>query len=119
MKKMTNKEYTHQLELALMFMCQCYSEAKDWAWCREIKQKTDRDYCTELWFTFPLIQWTALIWVEKIADLRTKLWNREGGNIKMLDIFDRLHETRKTQYENTIDMHEQIKEYREKQKENK
>ena len=86
---MSDKEYIFELEKALMFLCECYENANDAVSCREEDGKTSEKYI-DLWFHFPIIQGGANIAVKQIAELRTRLGNREANKISMFDIYERI-----------------------------
>ncbi len=88
-EEMSDKEYIFELEKALMFLCECYENASDAVGCREEDGKTSEKYI-DLWFHFPIIQGSANIAVRQIADLRTRLGNREANKISMFDIYERI-----------------------------
>ena len=97
--ELTQEEYIKELELALLFVSDCYLQAKNSVCsCREGEGKADEKYA-DLWFHFPIIQGTGGWAVEKIASLRTNLGNRESNKISLTELFERLRKGRKTERE--------------------
>lgn len=99
--EITIEQYTHELEKALIFMCECYKDARDMvAGCRETDDKQTDDRYFGLYMHFPQIQGIGnLFAMEKIADLRTRLGNREGNLMSMEDIYQRMKQNRTTMEE--------------------
>lgn len=93
-------EYIKNLEIALIFMCECYSKAEEAVGCREDKDGMASKKYIDLWFNFPMIQGSSNKFsIKKIGSLRTKLGNREENTISFNDIFLRLKVGRKTEKE--------------------
>lgn len=77
--EITIEQYAHELEKALIFMCECYKDARDMvAGCRQTDDKQTDDRYFGLYMAFPQIQGIDnLFAMEKIADLRSTLGNRD------------------------------------------
>ena len=97
-EKISDVDYIKELERALMFLCECYVKASDSVGCRTDENGPSKKY-NDLWFNFPQIQGNARFAVDKIAELRTPLGNREENKMTMSDIFERMHNGRKTERE--------------------
>lgn len=99
--EITIEQYAHELEKALIFMCECYKDARDMvAGCRQTDDKQTDDRYFGLYMAFPQIQGIDnLFAVEKIADLRSTLGNREGNLMSFDDIYQRMKQNRTTMEE--------------------
>lgn len=82
-----SKEYTEELEKALIFMCDVYSTYQDSISCQENNGETD-DKWVGVYMSLPTIQGTSnRIYVEKIGNLRTKLGNREAPQLTFEELY--------------------------------
>jgi len=108
---MEDKEYIRNLEIALIFMCECYSKAKEAVGCREGKNNSASNKYSDLWFNFPMIQGSSNIFtIDKIGSLRTLLGNREENTISFDDIFNRIKIGRKTERELSDEVRKSVEE---------
>jgi len=95
--KLSDKEYIQELEKVLIFMCDCYVQAKESVSCHETEDgRVDEKYM-DLYMHFPMVQGEASFAVSKIAELRTPRGNKESYKMSMTEIFERMSEGRKTQ----------------------
>ena len=107
--RITNKQYIKELEKALIFMCECYVEAKEAVTCHETEDGRTSDKYFELYLHFPMVQGEASFIVPKIAELRTPRGNKEDNLFSMTEIFERMLKGRKTQSQIRNEIHEIVK----------
>jgi len=108
--KINLDEYIKNLERALIFMCESYMASKDMiASCREDDNHEANEKYSDLWFNFPMIQGSQnLFAIQNIAELRTKLHNREANTMSFKQIFEQMHIGRKTKRELQDEMRETV-----------
>ena len=98
--KISQEEYIRNLEIALIFLCECYTKAEEAVGCRETGNKSVSNKYSKLWFNFPMIQGSFNKFaISDIGSLRTILGNREENTMSFRDIFDKMHNGRITERE--------------------
>lgn len=87
---MSELEYTQELEKMVIWLCDIYTQTQDNLACHEKNGQTD-DAWMNIFMTVPTIQGTQnRMMVEKIGSLRSIRGNREGWNMTLDELYEKL-----------------------------